>query len=62
MRTSTGVPRTYVDGTQLWIDSRSRAVAQWRFEAAVLHRLGGDVRGGEVLELGAPDGGGPACV
>lgn len=46
------MPRTFVDGTPLWIDSRPRAVAQRKFEAAVLHRLGGDVRGGTVLELG----------
>lgn len=52
MSRSLAVPRTFVDGTHLWIDSRPRAVAQVRFEAAVLHRLGGDVRGGEVLELG----------
>lgn len=52
MSRSPAVPRTVVDSTPLWIDSRPRAVAQRKFEAAVLHRLGGDVRGGTVLELG----------
>jgi len=49
---SPAVPRTLVDGTHLWIDSRPRAAAQKRFEAAVLHRLGGPLNGGTVLELG----------
>ncbi len=46
------VPRTYVDATRLWVDSSVRAAAQRRFEAAVLHRLGGSVPGGHALELG----------
>jgi len=46
------VPRTYVDGNPLWVDSRVRAAAQRRFEAAVLRRLGGPVPGGHVLEIG----------
>ena len=46
------VPRTFVDGTPLWVDSRPRAAAQRRFEARVLRGLGGDVAGGRVLELG----------
>ncbi|MGY1635702.1 class I SAM-dependent methyltransferase [Geodermatophilus sp. SYSU D00742] len=46
------VPRTHVDANRLWVDSRPRAVAQRRFEAAVLRRLGGPVPGGHVLEIG----------
>ena len=52
MSRSPAVPRTFVDGTHLWIDSRPRAAAQERFEAAVLRRLGGPVTGGTALELG----------
>ena len=47
------VPRTLVDANRLWVDSRLRAVAQRRFEARVLHRLGGPVPGGTVLEIGS---------
>ena len=36
MRSSPSVPRTFFDGTPLWVDSRPRAAAQRRFEAAVL--------------------------
>jgi ubiquinone/menaquinone biosynthesis C-methylase UbiE len=46
------VPPTYVDASRLWIDSRPRAVLQRRAEAAILRRLGGDVPGGSVLDLG----------
>lgn len=46
------VPPTYVDAGRLWIDSRPRAFLQRRAEAAVLRRLGGDVPGGRVLDLG----------
>ncbi|MCF6743666.1 class I SAM-dependent methyltransferase [Blastococcus sp. KM273128] len=46
------VPPTYVDATRLWVDSRPRAWVQRRGEAAILRRLGGEVRGGTVLELG----------
>jgi ubiquinone/menaquinone biosynthesis C-methylase UbiE len=45
------VPPTFVDGTHLWVDSRLRARVHRR-EAAVLRRLGGEVPGGTVLELG----------
>lgn len=48
-----GVPRTLLDANRLWVDSRLRAVAQRRFEARVLHRLGGPVPGGTVLEIGS---------
>ncbi|MGY1840007.1 MULTISPECIES: class I SAM-dependent methyltransferase [unclassified Modestobacter] len=47
-----GVPPTLVDGTRLWVDARLRALVQRRGEAAILHRLGGDVPGDRVLELG----------
>ena len=47
-----GVPPTYVDGTRLWVDSRLRARVQCSGEAPILLRLGGDVAGGRVLELG----------
>ncbi|MGY1844596.1 class I SAM-dependent methyltransferase [Modestobacter sp. SYSU DS0875] len=47
-----GVPPTFVDGTRLWVDARLRALVQRRAEAAILHRLGGDVPGGRALELG----------
>ena len=47
-----GVPPTYVDGTRLWVDSRLRARVQRDAEAPILYRLGGDVAGGRVLELG----------
>ena len=46
------VPLTLVDANRLWVDSRPRALLQARFEAAVLRRLGGDVPGGHVLEIG----------
>ena len=46
------VPPTYVDASRLWIDSRPRAFLQRRAEAAILRRLGGDVPGGTVLDLG----------
>lgn len=46
------VPRTLVDANRLWVDSRPRALLQARFEAAVLRRLGGEVPGGHVLEVG----------
>jgi ubiquinone/menaquinone biosynthesis C-methylase UbiE len=46
------VPPTVVDATRLWVDSRPRAAVQRRFEGPVLRRLGGDVPGGHVLELG----------
>jgi len=52
VRASPPVPRTYVDATRLWVDSRPRAVLQRRAEAVVLRRLGGAVPGGTVLELG----------
>jgi ubiquinone/menaquinone biosynthesis C-methylase UbiE len=48
-----GVPPTYVDGTRLWVDSRLRARVQRTGEAPILLRLGGDVAGGRVLELGS---------
>jgi ubiquinone/menaquinone biosynthesis C-methylase UbiE len=47
------VPPTLVDANRLWVDSRLRAVAQRRFEARVLHRLGGSVPHGTVLEIGS---------
>ena len=46
------VPPTYVDANRLWVDSRVRALVQRRVEAPVLLRLGGQVPGGRVLELG----------
>lgn len=52
MRDTTSVPPTYVDATRLWVDSRPRAFVQRRGEAAILRRLGGDVPGGTVLDLG----------
>ena len=52
MRDKSSVPPTYVDGTRLWVDSRPRAFLQRRGEAAILRRLGGEVPGGTVLELG----------
>ncbi|MDP5182417.1 hypothetical protein QOZ88_07180 [Blastococcus sp. BMG 814] len=52
MRDTTSVPPTYVDATRLWVDSRPRAFVQRRGEAAILQRLGGEVPGGTVLELG----------
>lgn len=42
-----------MDATRLWVDSRPRAFLQRRAEASVLLRLGGQVPGGTVLELGA---------
>jgi len=52
VRDKTAVPPTYVDATRLWVDSRPRAYVQRRGEAAILRRLGGDVPGGTVLDLG----------
>ena len=52
MASPSAVPPTYVDGTRLWVDSRIRAFVQRRGEAAILRRLGGEVPGGSVLELG----------
>ncbi|WP_347056926.1 class I SAM-dependent methyltransferase [Blastococcus sp. HT6-30] len=52
MRDRPSVPPTYVDATRLWVDSRPRAFVQRRGEAAILRRLGGEVTGGTVLELG----------
>ena len=51
-RSSRPVPPTYVDANRLWVDSRVRALVQRRVEAAVLLRLGGQVPGGRVLDLG----------
>jgi ubiquinone/menaquinone biosynthesis C-methylase UbiE len=51
-RSSRPVPPTYVDANRLWVDSRVRALVQRRVEAPVLLRLGGQVPGGRVLELG----------
>ncbi|MCZ2860645.1 class I SAM-dependent methyltransferase [Blastococcus sp. VKM Ac-2987] len=53
MRDKTSVPPTYLDGTRLWVDSRPRAFVQRRGEAPILRRLGGEVPGGTVLELGS---------
>ena len=53
MRDKTSVPPTYVDATRLWVDSRPRAFVQRRGEAAILRRLGGEVAGGTVLDLGS---------
>ena len=53
MRDKTSVPPTYVDATRVWVDSRPRAFVQRRGEAAILRRLGGDVPGGTVLDLGS---------
>jgi ubiquinone/menaquinone biosynthesis C-methylase UbiE len=53
VRDKTSVPPTYVDATRLWVDSRPRAFVQRRGEAAILRRLGGEVRGGTVLDLGS---------
>ena len=47
------MPPTYVDATRLWVDSRLRARVQRGGEAPILLRLGGDVPGGRVLELGS---------
>src|ERR687890_1713275 len=46
------VPPPYVDANRLWVDSRVRAQLQRRVEAPLLLRLGGQVPGGRVLELG----------
>lgn len=46
------VPPTLVDANRLWVDSRVRALVQRRVEAPLLLRLGGQVPGGRVLELG----------
>ena len=51
-RTQHGVPPTYVNANRLWVDSRLRALTQRHVEAADLHRLGGPVPGGRVLEIG----------
>ena len=51
-RSARPVPPTVVDANRLWVDSRLRALVQRRIEAAVLRRLGGQVPGGRVLELG----------
>ena len=51
-RSSRPVPPTLVDANRLWVDSRGRALVQRRVEAPVLLRLGGQVPGGRVLELG----------
>ncbi len=53
MRNKTFVPPTYIDATRLWVDSRPRAFVQRRGEAAILRRLGGEVPGGTVLDLGS---------
>ena len=53
MRDKTSVPPTYLDATRLWVDSRPRAFVQRRGEAAILRRLGGEVAGGTVLDLGS---------
>ncbi len=52
MTSTRSVPPTYVNANRLWVDSRPRALAQRRFEAARLRTLGGRVDGGRVLELG----------
>ncbi len=52
MRDRSSVPPTYVDATRLWVDSGPRAFVQRRVEAAILRRLGGEVPGGTVIELG----------
>jgi ubiquinone/menaquinone biosynthesis C-methylase UbiE len=49
---TSAVPPTYLDATRLWVDSRPRAFLQRRGEAPILRRLGGEVAGGTVLELG----------
>jgi len=46
------VPPTLVDANRLWVDARLRAAVQRQVEARRLLRLGGEVRGGRVLELG----------
>lgn len=51
-RPAHAVPRTLLDANRLWVDARLRAAVQTRFEAPVLRRLGGQVPGGHVLELG----------
>jgi ubiquinone/menaquinone biosynthesis C-methylase UbiE len=51
-RSPHAVPPTRVDANRLWVDARLRAAVQARFEAPVLRRLGGQVPGGHVLELG----------
>jgi len=53
VRDTISVPPTYVDATRLWVDSRPRAFVQRRGEAAILRRLGGEVPGATVLDLGA---------
>ncbi|WP_138760147.1 class I SAM-dependent methyltransferase [Modestobacter altitudinis] len=52
-RARAAVPPTYLDANRLWVDSRPRALAQRRFEAPVLLRLGGRLSGGRALELGS---------
>jgi ubiquinone/menaquinone biosynthesis C-methylase UbiE len=51
-RSTRPVPATLLDANRLWVDSRVRALVQRRVEAPVLLRLGGQVPGGRVLELG----------
>jgi ubiquinone/menaquinone biosynthesis C-methylase UbiE len=51
-RSSRSVPPTFVDANRVWVDSRVRALVQRRAEVPVLLRLGGQVPGGRVLELG----------
>ena len=46
------VPPTFVNANRLWVDARLRALVQRQVEARRLLRLGGEVRGGRVLELG----------
>ena len=41
-----------MNANRLWVDARLRALVQRRVEAARLLRLGGEVPGGQVLELG----------
>jgi ubiquinone/menaquinone biosynthesis C-methylase UbiE len=53
VRDKTAVPPTYVDATRVWVDSRPRALVQRKGEAAILRRLGGEVPGGTVLDLGS---------
>lgn len=52
MRKTRAVPPTVLDANRLWVDSRVRALVQRHVEAPALLRLGGQVPGGRVLELG----------
>jgi ubiquinone/menaquinone biosynthesis C-methylase UbiE len=45
-------PRTYLNLNRVWVDSRLRAIAQERLEAAALLRIGGALGGGRALDLG----------